>query len=73
MSVVKEAVGTEVRLTGAVEGEYVIREQRSDGELVIVPKRVIADDERGRALTPEEWDAFLAEHGDDMLPADGEG
>jgi hypothetical protein len=27
----------------------------------------------GRDLTPQEWEAFLAEHGPRMLPPDGEG
>ena len=27
----------------------------------------------GRELTPQEWEAFLAEHGPHMLPPDGEG
>lgn len=75
MNTVEEAADTDLKVTGAVEGDYVIREQRPDGELVIAPKRpgVIFDKQRGRSLTPEEWDAFLAEYGDEMQPSDGEG
>lgn len=77
MNTVKEGIGTEdVKLTGAVEGDYVIRERKRDGELLIVPKRaewIAADDKAGRVLTPEEWDAFLEQYGSEMLPPDGEG
>jgi hypothetical protein len=74
---VKEATETDrVQLTGAVEGRYVIRDRRPDGELVIAPDtswEAISERARGRELTPEEWDEFLREHGSEMLPPDGEG
>jgi hypothetical protein len=74
---VKEATETDrVQLTGAVEGRYVIRDRRPDGELVIAPDtswETIAERAGGRELTPEEWDEFLREHGSEMLPPDGEG
>jgi len=58
MSTVKEPVT--VQLSGAVEGRYIIRDRRADGELGVRP------------LTTEEWDEVLEEHGPDMLPPDGE-
>jgi hypothetical protein len=74
---VKEATDTErVQLTGAVEGRYVIRDRRPDGELVIAPDtswEAISERAGGRELTPEEWDEFMREHGSEMLPPDGEG
>jgi hypothetical protein len=77
MSYVKEAIDTErVQVTGAVQGRYVIREHRADGELVIAPDtswQAISDRAGGRELTPEEWQAFLDEYGPEMLPPDGEG
>jgi hypothetical protein len=77
MILVKEAIDTErVHITGAVEGRYVIRDRRPDGELVIAPDtswEAISERAGGRELTPEEWDEFIAQHGSQMLPPDGEG
>jgi hypothetical protein len=73
MSAVKEPVT--VQLSGAVEGRYVIRDRRADGELVIVPDtsiEAIRDELGVRPLTTEEWDEVLEEHGPDMLPPDSE-
>jgi hypothetical protein len=74
---VKEAIETErIQLTGAVEGRYVIRDRRPDGELVIAPDtswEAISERAGGRELTAEEWDGFMREHGSEMLPPDGEG
>lgn len=77
MMSVKEATETQrVQLTGAVEGRYVIRDRRPGGELVIAPDTswpAISERAGGRELPPEEWDAFVGEHGSEMLPRDGEG
>jgi hypothetical protein len=77
MSLVKEAIETErVHVTGAVEGRYVIRDRRPGGELVIAPDtswEAISERAGGRELTPDEWERFIAEHGSEMLPPDGEG
>lgn len=65
-----------VELTGAVNGHYVIRDRRPDGEIVLAPDtswQAIADRAGGRELTPEEWESFKQEHSPHMLPADGEG
>jgi len=77
MSPVTEAIDTDrVHLSGAVEGRYVIRDRRPDGELVIAPDtcwEAISERAGGRELTPQEWEEFIAEHGPEMLPPDGEG
>jgi hypothetical protein len=74
---VKEAIDSEhVQVTGAVEGRYVIRDRRPDGELVIAPDtsiEAIRDELGVRELTHEEWEEFMREHGPEMLPPDGEG
>ena len=71
-----------VTLSGDRVGEYRIEEERPDGRLVLVPEAEDAyprvtwaemRDPAARDLTPEEWDAFLAEHGPHMPPPDGEG
>jgi hypothetical protein len=54
----------------------VVEDQRPNGELRLVPDTSIAAIRRrqgSRPATPEEFEAFLAEHGPHMLPADGEG
>lgn len=80
MSVVAEK--THVTLSGAINGEYVVEEQRADGSLVLAPDgdaypTVFWPEmlERSGAceLTEEEWQDFLAEYGPHMLPPDGEG
>jgi hypothetical protein len=77
MATMAEATKTEhVQLTGAVEGRYVIRDRRADGELVIAPDtsiEAIRAETGMRKLNPEEWDEFMREHGPGMLPPDGEG
>lgn len=74
---VKEAIDTEhVQLTGAVEGRYVIRDRRPDGELVIAPDtsvEAIREELGVRELTHEESEEFMREFGPEMLPPDGEG
>jgi hypothetical protein len=65
-----------VALSGDRAGLYVVREERPDGELRLVPDT--SWDARlarsgARHATAEEWQAFLAEHGPHMQPPDGEG
>jgi hypothetical protein len=77
MTHMAEAIKTErVQVTGAVEGHYVIRDRRPDGEIVIAPDNswaAITERAPGREATPKEWDEFMREHGPQMLPPDGEG
>jgi hypothetical protein len=73
---VKEQQLPHVTLAGDRDGDYVIREQRPDGTLVLAPETAAQASLRrigARAATSEEFDAFLAEHGEDHLPADAEG
>jgi len=65
-----------VTLTGDVAGEYLIREERPDGTLVLAPETAAQASLRrlgARAATPAEFDAFVAEHSGQLLPSDGEG
>lgn len=65
-----------VTLAGDRDGEYVIREERPDGTLVLAPETAAQASLRrlgGRAATREEFDAFVTEHREQLLPADGEG
>jgi hypothetical protein len=65
-----------VTLSGDRTGEYVIEEERPDGRLVLVRDTSIAAIRRRqgtRALTPDEFAEFMAEHGPHMQPPDGEG
>jgi len=65
-----------VTLTGDIAGEYLIREERPDGTLVLAPETAAQASLRrlgARSATPVEFDAFVAEHGGQLLPDDGEG
>jgi hypothetical protein len=65
-----------VTLSGDIEGEYVVTDQRPGGELTLAPDTsASAIRKRGgsRRLTAAEWQGFLAEHGPHMQPPDGEG
>lgn len=65
-----------VTLAGDRDGEYVIREERPDGTLVLTPEPVADASLRRLGTRPakkDEFDAFLAAHGDMMLPPDDEG
>ncbi len=76
MRFVAETINEQIQITGAVEGRYVIRDRRPGGELVIAPDtswEAIVERLGGREATAEERQAFLAEHGSEMLPPDGEG
>ncbi len=64
-----------VTIAGDRAGEYVIREERPDGTLVLEPETAAQASLRrmsARPATESEVAAFLAEHGE-PLPADGEG
>lgn len=56
-------------------GSFVIEEELSDGRLVIRPEAEppVSAARLGRPMTQEEFKAFMAEHGADMLPGDDEG
>lgn len=64
-----------VRLSGDVNGEYVIEDRRADGRLVLAPDlsaQTISSREGERAASSEEFAAYEAEHGPFLAP-DGEG
>jgi len=56
-------------------GSFVIEEELSDGRLVIRPEAapLRPADRPGRPMTQREFEAFMAEHGPQMLPGDDEG
>jgi len=65
-----------VAISGDLDGDYVVEEQRPDGRLLIRPKRptpAVLTRGSGWALSEQEFAVFLAEHRAHMLPADGEG
>lgn len=65
-----------VTLTGDLTGEYIVRDRRDDGTLVLVPESDVDAGLRShglRAATASEAEAWFAQHADVMLPADGEG
>lgn len=65
-----------VRLSGDRAGEYVVTDERPDGSLTLVPDtswKAIQERSGARDATAKEWQDFMAEHGEKMLPPDGEG
>lgn len=55
---------------------FIVRDRRADGRLVLDPEPTFAElcEQQGlRPLTDRELAEFEAEHGQYMLPADGEG
>lgn len=65
-----------VTLSGDINGKYVVRDRRPDGELVIAPEtewEAMLSRAGGRDATPDEVAEFLREHEHEMLPPDGEG
>jgi hypothetical protein len=64
-----------VHLSDHRVGDYVVKDEQPDGSLTLVPdnswKAILA---RGgaREATEGEWQSFLAEHGEHMLPPDDE-
>jgi hypothetical protein len=72
----KEDRVAHVALAGDRNGDYVIREERPDGTLVLSPETAAQASLRrlgARRATGEELDGFLAEHGERLQPADDEG
>jgi hypothetical protein len=64
-----------VKLSGDIEGAYVVTEKRPGGELVIAPDtswKAMLERSGHRDVTAEELAEFEAEHGP-FLPPDGEG
>jgi hypothetical protein len=65
-----------LNVTGDLDGEFVIDEELPDGRLIIRPDTSAAAMHRRAGLEPitaEEFERFIAQHGDRMLPPDGEG
>ena len=65
-----------VILSGDINGRYVVRDRRPDGELVIAPEtewEAMLSRAGGREATSDEAAEFLREHEQEMLPPDGEG
>jgi hypothetical protein len=65
-----------VTLIGGRGGEYVIKEERPDGRILLAPDTSMeAIRERAGLLdpTPEQAEAFWQEHEPHMLPPDDEG
>lgn len=56
-------------------GSFVIEEELADGRLLICPDAEPPESSTrpGRPMTQDEFEAFMAKHGPDMLPADNEG
>jgi hypothetical protein len=64
-----------VKLSGDINGRYVVTDQRAGGELTLVPDtswEAILERSGGRELTAEESAEFWREHKPHMLPPDGE-
>lgn len=64
-----------IKLSGDIEGAYVVTERRAGGELVIAPDtswKAMLERTGHRPATASELAAFEAEHGP-FLPPDGEG
>jgi len=64
-----------IKVSGDIEGAYVVTEKRPGGELVIAPDtswEAMLERTGSRAATAEEFAAFVAEHGP-FLPPDDEG
>jgi hypothetical protein len=65
-----------VTVSGDLNGEYLVDEQLPDGSVVIRPDTGAAAMRERLGLeqiSAEEFEAFIAEHGDEMLPPDREG
>jgi hypothetical protein len=66
-----------VTLSGDIKGNYVVKDERPDGELRLIPDSnaaypAVVPAFSGRPATEEEFAAFEAEHGP-FHPPDGEG
>lgn len=67
-----------IKVSGGLEGDFVVVEERGDDEFVITREssspslKEIRERSGARPATPEEFAAFEAKHGP-FLPPDGEG
>jgi hypothetical protein len=65
-----------VTVSGDLNGEYLVDEELPDGSVVIRPDTSAQAMRRRLGLeqiSAEEFEAFIAEHGDQMQPPDDEG
>jgi hypothetical protein len=65
-----------VSLSGDINGDYIVEDERPDGRLILVRDTGIASIRRRlgtRAMTSEESAEFWREHRPHMQPPDGEG
>ncbi len=65
-----------IKVSGGLEGDFVVTGERGGGEFVIVRElepslKALRERDGSRDLTDEEWQNFIEEHGTHMLPADG--
>jgi len=66
----------ELTIGDAAPAGYVIEERRDDGRIVLRPETTVERMHRvngSRPATDAEFGEFMAEHGQHMLPPDGEG
>jgi hypothetical protein len=61
-----------VPVSGDLEGDYVVREQRDDGTLILKPETAVERARREHGLEPSSLAEFEAEYGA-VQPPDGEG
>lgn len=64
-----------VKLSGDINGRYVVTDRRAGGELTLVPDtswEAILERSGGREMTSEESAEFWREHEPQMLPPDDE-
>jgi hypothetical protein len=61
-----------VTVSGDLEGDYVVREQRDDGTLILKPETAVERARREHGLEPASLAEFEAEYGA-VQPPDGEG
>lgn len=67
-----------ITVSGDLQGDFVVTEERGANEFVIVREpepswKEVQSRAGAREMAPEEFEAFMAEHGSHMLPPDGEG
>jgi hypothetical protein len=67
-----------IKVSGGLEGDFVITEERSENEFVITREpepswKAVQARAGAREMTDQEWKDFISEHGSHMLPPDGEG
>ncbi len=64
-----------LKLSGDVDGDWIVDAELPDGRLVIRPAAypAVLTPGTGRELTEEELTTFWGEHGPHMLPPDDEG